>query len=296
MAHQILTQKYFLKLLTQKHVSIRKISCSISMLLSVLLSPSLLAHEKHATATYLANEGVLISVGEHKILFDPFFHNDYGTYQLVPEEIFNAVMNNTEPYNDIEAIFVSHAHGDHFAAEDVLAYMLKYKNVKLVAPDQAIDKLKVLAGFADIKLRIISIELEYGDAPISFEVGKIKVDSVRIPHAGWPGRSEVSNLVYRVTLPYSQETLSFMHMGDADPNDKHFRPLSAFWEAQETNVAFPPYWFFLSNTGKYILDYRINTKHSIGVHVPKEVPTPLILSEKPYFSTPGEVFTLTDHL
>ena len=43
-----------------------------------------LAHEKHATATYLANEAVLILVAEHKVLFDPFFHNDYGTYQLVP--------------------------------------------------------------------------------------------------------------------------------------------------------------------------------------------------------------------
>jgi L-ascorbate metabolism protein UlaG (beta-lactamase superfamily) len=265
-----------------------------ALLMCLLLTPLSYAHEKQATATYLANEAVLVSVGEHKVLFDPFYHNNYGIYQLVPEKILSAVMSNTAPYDDIDVIFVSHAHDDHFAADDTLAYLLKYKNVKLVASKQAIEQIEVLAAYADIASRVTSIELEYGDAPISFDVDMIKVDSVRIPHAGWPGRAEVSNLVYRITLPYVEESLSFMHMGDADPNDTHFRPLSAFWNAQQTDLAFPPYWFFLSNTGNYILDYRINSKHSIGVHVPKEVPAALISSEKPYFSTPGEVFTLPD--
>jgi len=73
----------------------RQIISRIPILLALLLLPwdllahkelahKELAHEKHATATYLANEAVLISVAEHKVLFDPFFHNDYGTYQLVP--------------------------------------------------------------------------------------------------------------------------------------------------------------------------------------------------------------------
>jgi L-ascorbate metabolism protein UlaG (beta-lactamase superfamily) len=257
-------------------------------------SPLLLAHEKEATATYLANEGVMISAGDVKVLFDPFFHNDYGIYQLVPEKIMNSIMSNTAPYNNINAIFVSHAHGDHFAEEDMLAYMLTHTKVELVAPTQAIVELQKLDGYKQIEKRITRIELAYKQKPISFTVKGIKVDAVRIPHAGWPGRADISNIVYRVTLPalVEHEALTFIHMGDADPNDSHFRPLAEFWNAQKTTVAFPPYWFFLSATGNYILDYRINADTSIGVHVPKNVPVPLMMSKKPYFSEPGEVINI----
>lgn len=260
----------------------------------VFSSPLLLAHEKEATATYLANEGVMISAGNVKVLFDPFFHNDYGTYQLVPEKIINSIMSNIAPYNDISAIFVSHAHGDHFAEDDMLTYMLTHKKVELVAPTQAIVEMQKLDGFKQIEKRITRIELAYKQQPTSFMVKGIKVDAVRIPHAGWPGRAEISNIVYRVTLPAVAEhdALTFIHMGDADPNDSHFRPLAEFWSVQKSTIAFPPYWFFLSATGNYILDYRINAETSIGVHVPKNVPAPLIMSKKPYFSQPGEVIKL----
>lgn len=260
----------------------------------ICASPLLLAHEKEAAATYLANEGVMISAGGVKVLFDPFFHNDYAIYQLVPEKIINSIMSNTPPYNDISAIFVSHAHGDHFAEEDMLAYMLTHKKVELVAPTQAIVELQKLDGFTQIEQRITRIELAYKQKPISFTVKGLKVDAVRIPHAGWPGRAEISNIVYRVTLPalVEHDALTFIHMGDADPNDSHFRPLFEFWNRQKTTVAFPPYWFFLSATGNYILDYRINADTSIGVHVPKNVPAPLIMSKKPYFSEPGEVINI----
>jgi L-ascorbate metabolism protein UlaG (beta-lactamase superfamily) len=288
-------------------------------LISIFIPLQVIAHNNETTATYLANEGVMIAVGDVKVLFDPFFHNDYGTYQLVPEKIMNAIMSNAAPYDNISAIFVSHAHGDHFAEQDMLAYMLKHPAVQLVAPTQAIAEMQKLAQFDKIKDRITAIDLAYKDKPISFtldvtkmnstnatkvkldgiETDSIKVDAVRIPHAGWPGRAEVSNIVYRVTMPTQHSALAnqheqptFIHMGDADPNDVHFRPLTDFWNLQETTVAFPPYWFFLNSTGNYILDYRINAEKSIGVHVPKQIPASLIRSEKAYFSVPGEIFKI----
>ncbi len=286
-------------------------------LISIFIPLQVIAHNNETTATYLANEGVMISSGDVKVLFDPFFHNDYGTYQLVPEKIMNAIMSNAAPYDNISAIFVSHAHGDHFAEQDMLAYMLKHRAVQLVAPTQAIAEMQKLAQFDNIKDRITGIDLAYKDKPFSFElelgkvnsanapeinateidateIDSIQVDAVRIPHAGWPGRAEVSNIVYRVTMPTNTESEkhekpTFMHMGDADPNDSHFRPLADFWDQQKTTVAFPPYWFFLNSTGNYILDYRINANKSIGVHVPKQVPPALIRSGKTYFSNPGTV-------
>ena len=129
------------------------------------------------------------------------------------------------------------------------------------------------------------IELEYKDEPKSMSLGNIKFDAVRIPHAGWPQRAGISNLVFRVTL---NNATTVVHMGDADPNDVHFKPLIAHWNTQHTNTAFPPYWFMTSENGQLILKERINADHNIAVHVPMQVPDDLIKSGEKYFSTPGE--------
>ncbi|MBF7074154.1 MBL fold metallo-hydrolase [Glaciecola sp. MH2013] len=255
------------------------------------------ANDALASATYLANEGIMVESGGVKILFDPFFHNDYGSYQLVPEKILSAIKQNEAPYHDIDIVFISHAHGDHFAAQDMLDYLVTFDSVSLVAPQQAIDEMAKLANFEKAKLslsaRIRAISLAYRDAPISFNIDNVNIDAVRIPHAGWPGRADVSNIVYRVTLPLAEASSTYIHMGDADPNDSHFRPLAEFWQQQKTDLAFPPYWFFLSHEGNYVLDYRINTQRSVGVHVPIKIPQTLLNSGKAYFSTPGEVLKVS---
>jgi L-ascorbate metabolism protein UlaG (beta-lactamase superfamily) len=230
------------------------------------------------------------------VLFDPFFHNAYGSYQLVPETILTAIMSNTSPYNNIDAIFVSHSHGDHFAAEDMLNYLQEHSSVQLIAPAQAIEKMAPLAGFEKIQKQLTGIRLEYGDKPQSLVVDNIEIDAVRIPHAGWPGRADVSNIVFRVTLPNGDSPSTFVHMGDADPNDAHFRPHSAFWQQGKPDLAFPPYWFFQTIQGNYILDTHVNAAKNIGVHVPVKIPARLKNSGESYFSVPGEkVEVLHEH-
>lgn len=262
------------------------------------LSSALNAHEHavaHATVEatpntevkYLGNEALLFSNGETKILFDPFFHNDYGSYQLVPESIRDAIFSGKAPYDNVTAIVVSHAHGDHFAASDVAKYLADYPKVSLIAPSQATEK--VLLENAQLKPQLVSLALEFGDSPITTKLGDITIDSVRIPHAGWPQRKDVANLVHRVTLANGK---TIMHMGDADPNDEHFLPFADHWQQRQTHTAFPPYWFFLSNDGRTILQDRINALKAIGVHVPTDVPAPLKLSGAEYFSTPEETVTL----
>ncbi|MBL4659607.1 MAG: MBL fold metallo-hydrolase [Alcanivoracaceae bacterium] len=248
------------------------------------------AHEQTATATYVGNEGVMISNGSSKIIFDPFFHNNYNTYQLVPEEIRNAIFNNKAPYDNIDAIFISHAHGDHFAADDMLKYLKANPQSKLVAPNQAVKRLAALENSASVMKQVTSIDLSFGDQPTTITIDDLLIEAVRIPHAGWPGRADISNLVFRVTL---NDSVTIMHMGDADPNDTHFAPYKKHWQKTVTNTAFPPYWFFNSSDGPLILAERINAEESIGIHVPVKVPTTLKMTEEQYFSKPGEQKTIT---
>lgn len=257
---------------------------------------SLKAHElgghtgsfKNASVQYLGNEALLFADGDHKVLFDPFFHNDYGSYQLVPDDIRKSIFAGQAPFDKVDAIVVSHAHGDHFAADDVANYLATYPQTILIAPGQATEK--VLAENAALAGQLVSIELEFGDKPVTNSVGDgaavLTVESVRIAHAGWPQRKDVANLVHRVTLPSGK---TIMHMGDADPNDSHFSPFVEHWNARQSDAAFPPYWFFISPEGPMILKSRINALKSVGVHVPTTVPAELKQSGGDYFSSPGEL-------
>jgi hypothetical protein len=243
------------------------------------------AHDNSASATYLGNEGIMIVDGQSKILFDPFFHNGYNNYQLVPEDIRSAIFNNKPPYNNIDAIFISHAHGDHFAADDMLKYLKANPKSKLIAPEQAIKRILALENSQSVMKQVTAIKLEYKDQPRTIKMDNLLIEAVRIPHAGWPGRADVSNLVFRVTLNGS---VTVMHMGDADPDDIHFAPYKQYWLKNTTNTAFPPYWFFSSNDGPIILSDRINANEAVGIHVPVKVPDTLKMIGEEYFSKPGE--------
>ncbi len=249
------------------------------------------AASKPGEVVYLGNEGLLITQNKTKVLFDPFFHNDYNTYQLVPESIRKALFSGKPPYDDIDAIFISHAHGDHFAAEDLVKYLDSFPHTTLIAPQQAIEKIVELDEFEPTAKQLLPIEIAYKDAPFSKQLESIEFSAVRIPHAGWPQRADVSNLVYKVTL---DRQTTVIHMGDADPNDDHFRPLMDHWNTKPTDTAFPPYWFFTSQAGQKILKQRIQAENNVGVHVPKKVPIDLVESGEKFFSKPGETLTI-DH-
>lgn len=241
---------------------------------------------------YLGNEALFIKVDDNKILFDPFFHDNIRIYQLVPDFLKSKITNGLAPFNNINVVFISHAHRDHFAVDEVVQYLLKYPQVKLVAPQQAIEK--IIKQLTENKLtidkqRLIGVKLAFGDQPWQMTLDELVIDAVRIPHAGWPSRAEVENIVFRVTLNGSS---TIMHMGDADPDDDHYLPYKSFWQKKVTDINFPPYWFLYSAEGRDILDNIIGAKSNIGVHVPMDVPKQLKQSGRLFFSKPDENKTL----
>jgi L-ascorbate metabolism protein UlaG (beta-lactamase superfamily) len=197
-----------------------------------------------------------------------------------------ALFAGTPPFDDIDAVFVSHYHGDHFSPEDVLRLLKAQPNIRLYAPLQAVKALRKITRVRDGEVfdRVNAVELAYKDAPVSMGMKDLKIEAVRIPHSGWPtGRLDVENISWRVTL---NETTTVLHMGDADPNDVHFKRDADYWARGHTHMAFPPYWFFSANGGREILRNRIRADHNVGVHVPVAVPANLRGND--LFTRPGE--------
>jgi L-ascorbate metabolism protein UlaG (beta-lactamase superfamily) len=245
------------------------------------------SHADKNLARYLGNEGVLISINDQKIVFDPFFHNSYGNYTLVPQTLRKKIFHNQAPFNDITAIFISHAHGDHFDAKDVAIYLKSYSKVKLFAPAQAITALQSTSEYEKIKPQLVAVPLALGDKPWQQTLGALTIEAVRIPHAGWPGRADIENIVFRVT---SHKNYSVMHFGDAETKNQFYQPYTDFWQKQNSDLALVPYWFFGSKDGLNLVNSVINAKKAIGVHVPTQVPSWLKNQRQyDYFSQPDEM-------
>jgi len=239
-------------------------------------------------AQYIANEAILISHGETKIMFDPLPLSGFDVYPETPKADIAQMMKGEGAYAGIDAVFISHAHTDHFSAVAMISYLTAQPDVKLVAPQQALEMMQKDANWSeDLRARMSIINLEAGDAPETISIGDIKATAVRIPHAGWPApaRAAVQNMVYRVTLG---DGATVMHMGDADPRRQHFIPHKAHWAEKRTDSAFPPYWFLTSSQGRNILSDDMNVANSIGIHVPLKVPADLKESGQDYFSVGGE--------
>ena len=224
--------------------------------------------QETSTVRYLANEGVMITHGDTGILFDPLFSNSYGQYQLVPQNVLDAIFAGTAPFDRVDAVFISHFHGDHFSAGEILRLLQERQQIQLYAPAQAVAEIRRITTSDDegIFERVTIFDLAYGDAPVFVRKEGLLIEAVHVPHSGWPtARTDVQNIAFRVTL---EDTSTVLHLGDADARLVHFEQDQNYWDELRIDLAFPPYWFFLSDDGREILEDRINIRHSIGIHVP----------------------------
>ena len=246
-----------------------------------------------AEAIYLANQAVLVTSGDTKVLFDPLYDNGYDRYQMVPAEVQQKLMAGETPFDDVDAVFISHSHGDHFTPELMRQYLLNQPDVRVYAPMQAVTALRAAsrnAGADDEALfrRVTGIALENGDDALQIELQNISIGAISIPHSGWPERmTDIENLSFRISL--DNET-TVAHFGDADANAQHFEPYGSYWAAQTTHFAMPPYWFFQSAEGRAILDEVIKPEQAVGTHVLVELPEDEAESLDGYdlFTKPGE--------
>ena len=241
---------------------------------------------------YLANEGVMVVHGEAKILFDPLFRNDYGQYQLVPFEMEQALLAGRPPFDDVDAVFISHYHGDHFSPADLMSFLRLHDSVHVYAPQQAVDDMQGFEHEEDPVLdRVTAVRLAYRDSPAIFEADGLHIEAVAIPHSGWPSSStDVQNIAFRITM---NDELTVLHMGDADSNVAHFAHDADFWSQRKLQLALPPYWYFLSAGGRTVLLDRLKPARTIGIHVPRTIRADPAsrrpeLREVDLFTQPGE--------
>ncbi|GJM11490.1 MAG: hypothetical protein DHS20C11_37660 [Lysobacteraceae bacterium] len=234
-------------------------------LVLLLLIPTM-ASAHDASARYIGNAGVLVSDGDNKVVFDAFYANSYGQYLLVAEPTKDALLEDQPPFDGVDAVVVSHVHGDHFTAKPTLDYLRANQDAKFIASTQTVAALEAILGDNDeqIRERLIGFELKPGDQAQSVNVGELTIEAIAIPHSGGDRMADIQNLAFRVSM----DDTVVQHFGDAAIDDAVFAAQQSFFDARQTDAAFPPYWFFMDPAGHVILEDRVKAAQNIGVHVP----------------------------
>jgi len=234
--------------------------------------PATAAEDAAPRVVYIANMGAMVEHDDTRIVFDPLFHYGPDTYDRVPAEVEAALIAGEEPWGGIDAVFISHHHGDHFDPATILELLRSQPTIELFGPEQAAAAIRNLVTDPESTVpdRVHGLSLENGMAATDIVFGPLLVEAARVRHSGWPQyHAHVENIVFRVTI---DNHTTVMHFGDADVDDTHFAISPKHWEERHPHLAMPPYWFFLSNEGRQILQYRIGADKVIGMHVPVAVP------------------------
>jgi glyoxylase-like metal-dependent hydrolase (beta-lactamase superfamily II) len=126
-----------------------------------------LASPPTVDVTFLANEGVLLSAGETRVVIDGLFQ-PYKTYAVMPAADRERIEASQPPFDGIDLVLVSHMHGDHFHAESVARHLRHNPQATLVTSGQVVAEVAARLGADDaVRTRLRDATPARANAPHS---------------------------------------------------------------------------------------------------------------------------------
>ncbi|MBN2349763.1 MAG: MBL fold metallo-hydrolase [Bacteroidales bacterium] len=174
------------------------------------------------TVIYLATEGFIIESGDKKIIIDALPARRFLKKQNISQDIVNSLENAKSPFNDVDIIFVTHAHLDHFDPDLTISYLEANKDAVLVCPGQVFEIIKKLGGYYRVENRIFAVDY-FSKKEQTFELKNITFKTLPLPHAPYfvkdtitgeeiNRHEDINNLGYLINL----NGVSILHTGDND--------------------------------------------------------------------------------
>jgi len=159
--------------------------------------------------TFVGNSGFLITVGDKKVLIDAFFEGFPPGYTL-PANVRDLLVKAQPPFDSVDLILTTHAHGDHFSAAMVRQYLQTCPNAVFVSTTQSASQL---SDFGDRVIAADPVEA----SPVNLKANGVQVEAISMSHGYPPNDPKVIfNNAYVVTL----NGITFFHTGDiADLQD-----------------------------------------------------------------------------
>ena len=209
---------------------------------------------------YIANEGVLITAGDNRVLIDGLHRKYDDAYAYLPDVEREKMEAAKAPFDKIDLILVSHRHGDHFHPESVGRYLSSYAAATLATSQQIVDEIAArYSEFSSVKDRISPLTFNFRER-FTRKLAGIDVEFLAIGH-GSGRHASIQNFGH----VFSVGEKRFLHVGDAPTTPELFDHFDL--DKAAIDIAFMPAWFLTSSEGKTVIRDHIKPKHIIAVHV-----------------------------
>ncbi|PLX03010.1 MAG: hypothetical protein C0595_08540 [Marinilabiliales bacterium] len=192
---------------TKIETNMKKIFNLIIVLLISSFTVSTYAQSEKVDVTYVGNSGFLINIGDKKILIDALFKG-YESDYILPEDIQKKLRLAQAPFDDVDLVIVTHAHGDHINPDMVQQHMKNNSNAIFASTKQTVDVLNTRDTLDNFQARRIGFN-PLKDKPDKKEIRGITIESYMLPHGP---DSRIINNGFLVSV----NGITFFHTGDVD--------------------------------------------------------------------------------
>lgn len=159
----------------------RMINVSMLFMVFIFVLPCAEAKDE-LKVTYIANEGFLFESGGHKVVTDPLFgKEDLSFCDVPPPEVIEKLLAAKSPFDNVDVVFISHDHVDHFDEAMVLEYLENNTHCKVVTTEQAEERLKKHERYEKLKGRILAFYPPAG-VELKLIVNGINMTIMRLKH------------------------------------------------------------------------------------------------------------------
>ncbi|MCL1914544.1 MAG: MBL fold metallo-hydrolase [Eubacteriaceae bacterium] len=212
---------------------------------------------------YIANSGVLLSSKETKILIDGIHTTNVQPYFSVAPKTVEKIVLNKEPYDNIDLIFFTHHHADHYDPAFTSEFLANNKLVQMVATTSVLSQLSSAGGAYNDNLinQIRPLSLPRYKS-LHMNLRSVPFEVYSIAHDGETYQG-VENFAYLIEL----RGKTILHVGDAQPTVFNFQ--SAGLYGKKVDILIAPFPFIGLVAGRKIIK-SMNPQLVIVTHLPNK--------------------------
>lgn len=206
---------------------------------------------------YVANAGMLLSVDARQFLIDAPIREGIAPYPTSPPDERGRLEAARAPYDQVDAILITHWHDDHFSPEAVAAHLRRNPRTLFVSSPQVVERLDAAApDLPPARVRAV-LPAPGRSEPIS--VGGVTVRVLRLRHN--PSRRFPEQHVGFLI----GDSMPVLHVGDADPTAGNFSVLRGL---PDVDLALLPFWIVTSALNRRFVAESIHPRRIVAMHLP----------------------------
>ena len=211
--------------------------------------------------TMLANEGVILSDGETRVMIDGLVVETYSIYGGLPPEAAAQFTEASGAFAGIGLALASHRHHDHNQPRFACGFLQTSQGTEFASSAQVIGLMREKCRtFVTTSPRVREIAPSH-EQPHRLRHGTADVTIFPLSH-GTRKYARIQNFGHLVEMG----GLTLLHIGDAAMDGTDFERAGLGTIA--VDVALIPYWFFQPGPGAGVIGKFLDAPHKLAVHIP----------------------------